>query len=185
MSWKRPSWQKPRTRAGMPQQPLHGVQVVQALVEQHAAALALPGGAPAAAGVVGLGAEPVGDDPAHAHDLAQFAALDELLDLQVARLGAQLEHAGENLLGILLVRGDQPLGVGFVRGDGLLHHHVQALLQRGDAQRGVLVMRRGDDHRVHQAGADQLLAVGEGLERLVAAPAWRARRRRRRRVRRG
>ena len=68
---------------------------------------------------------------------------------------------------MLLVRGDQPLGVGFVGGDRFLDHHVQALLERRDAERRVLVMRGGDDDRVHQAGANQLLAVGERLQRLV------------------
>ena len=64
--------------------------------------------------------------------------------------------------------GDQPLGVGLVGGDGFLDHHVQALLERGDAEGRVLVMGGGDDDRVHQAGANQLLAVGERLQRHVA-----------------
>ena len=68
---------------------------------------------------------------------------------------------------MLLVRGNQPFGVGFVGGDRLLDHDVQALLERRDAERGVLVMRGGDDDGIHQAGANQLLAVGKGLQRLV------------------
>jgi hypothetical protein len=55
---------------GHPDQPLKRVKLVQALVEQHAAAFAFPRRAPAAAGVVGLGAEPVRDDPVDAHDFA-------------------------------------------------------------------------------------------------------------------
>ena len=61
---------------------------------------------------------------------------------------------------------NQTLGVGLVGGDWLLDHHVQTLLERGDAQRRVLVMRRGDNNRIHQAGADQLFAIRKGLERL-------------------
>ena len=51
------------------------------LVQQHAAALALPGRAPAAAGVIRLRAEPVGHNPTHAHNLAQVARLEQLLNL--------------------------------------------------------------------------------------------------------
>jgi hypothetical protein len=50
---------------------------------------------------------------------------------------------------MLLVRGNQPLGVSFVGGDGLFDHHMQPLLERGDAKRRVLVMGRGDDDRIH------------------------------------
>src|SRR5690606_3139448 len=56
-----------RHPAGHPaRRPLQQVQVVWTLVDQHAAALALPGGTPAARGVIAPGAEPVGDDPADA-----------------------------------------------------------------------------------------------------------------------
>ena len=78
ISWYLPRLQKPRTLRRHAGQPLQQVEVVRALVEQHAAALALPGGAPAAGGVVGLGAEPVGDDPVDAADLAQLAVVDQL-----------------------------------------------------------------------------------------------------------
>ena len=65
------------------------------------------------------------------------------------------------------MRGNQPLGVRLVGGDGFLDHHVQALLKGRDAQRRVLVMRGSDDHGIHQAGANQFLALGEGLQRFV------------------
>ena len=63
--------------------PLHQVELVRALVRQHAAALAGPRRPPAALVVVLLGAEPVGDDPVHAPQLAQLAALDHLAHLDV------------------------------------------------------------------------------------------------------
>ena len=100
MWWKRPELAEAAHARGHAAEPLQRVEIVQALVEQHAAALALPGRAPAAARVIGLGAKPIGDDPVDAHDLAQFAALNQLLDLQIARLGAHLEHAGEDDLGM-------------------------------------------------------------------------------------
>ena len=63
--------------------------------------------------------------------------------------------------------GDEPFGVGFVRGNRLLDHRMHAGFERRDAQRGVLKMRRGDDDRIHLAGLDELLAVAENFQRLV------------------
>lgn len=60
--------------------PLEEIEVVRALVEQHAAALAGPSRAPAAGAVVGLGAEPICDDPIHAADFAELAGADEVAD---------------------------------------------------------------------------------------------------------
>lgn len=58
---------------GHPEKPADHVQVVQALIEQDTAAFTLPRGTPAAAGEVGFGAVPIGDDPVQANDFAQFA----------------------------------------------------------------------------------------------------------------
>ena len=44
---------------------------------------------------------------------------------------------------------------------------MYALTQRGDTQGRVLVMRRGNNHGVHQPGANQLLAISKDFERLV------------------
>src|SRR5699024_12530466 len=52
-------------------------QVVRALVEQGAAAVLLPAAPPAAGGVVGVGAVPVGHRPADPLDAAQFAAVHQ------------------------------------------------------------------------------------------------------------
>ena len=95
---------------------------MEALIEQHAAAFAPPGRAPAAAGVVRLSAIPVRDDPAHADDFAEIAVLDQFSDFQITRLGAELKHRGENLLRMSLRDSDEPFGIGFVRGDRLLDH---------------------------------------------------------------
>ena len=96
------------------EQPLHDIQIVKALVQEDAAALAFPGRPPTAAGVVGLGSKPIGHDPAHPDNLPNLTALDQLLDFEVTRLGAKLEHTREHGLGILFVRGDQPLGISFM-----------------------------------------------------------------------
>src|SRR4051812_39069175 len=51
-------------------EPDEQVDIVRALIEETPASLALPGGAPAAAGVVGFSAEPIGDDPTDACEFA-------------------------------------------------------------------------------------------------------------------
>src|SRR5204863_7122287 len=64
---------------GHADEPLHRVEIVQALVEQHAAAFALPRRPPAAARVIRLGAIPVTVDPVHAHNFAEVALSNQLL----------------------------------------------------------------------------------------------------------
>jgi hypothetical protein len=110
---------------------------------------------------------PVRVDPIDADELAQDAVPEEGSHLLVARLGPQLEHAGKDGAGIVPGRRNEPFGVGFVRGNRLLDQGVHAGLERGHAQGGVLEVRRGDEDRIHLAGADERLAVGEGLQGLV------------------
>src|SRR5205085_4830110 len=66
--------------------PLEDIEVVQTLVEQNSASLALPGGAPSATGVVRFRPKPIGHDPIHANYFAQLAALYHLTDFEVTRL---------------------------------------------------------------------------------------------------
>ena len=142
--------------------PLEEIEVVRALVEQHAAALAGPSRAPAAGAVVGLGAEPICDDPIHAADFAELAGADEVADFLVIEVGALVEHRREDLF-FVLVRGVEAQGVGLVDGDGFLDHHVEAGLKCEDAERGMLVMRGRDDQRVDEAGFDHVLNGRKGL----------------------
>src|SRR5262245_54173171 len=58
---------------GRSEQPLHDIQIMEALIEQYSPALPLPGRAPAAAGIIRLRPVPIGHDPTHPHQLAQFA----------------------------------------------------------------------------------------------------------------
>src|SRR5260370_883541 len=97
--------------------------------------------------------------PASSNRLVPGASPVELMHAP----GAQLVHSGENHVWISLVSGDEAFGVGFVRGDRLFHHGMNSRVERGDAQRGVLKVRRGDDDSVHLAGPDELFAVGEGF----------------------
>ena len=128
--------------------PLQQVELVRALVQQHAAAFALPRGPPAARIVIILRAEPVGDDPVHAADLADRPALDEVVHADVQRVGALVVHHGEQAPA-LFGGGVHLLDLLCVHPRGLFAHDVQALAQRADGQRRVAVMRHGDDDGVH------------------------------------
>jgi hypothetical protein len=147
---------------GHAEQPLEQVQIVRALVHEHAAALALPGAAPAAGGVVVVGAEPVGDFPVNAPHLAELAAVDEVLDFLEGGVRAHVEHGGEDFL-FVGVGGDEALTVGFVDGDGLFDQDVKPGVERLDADGGVGEVGRADEDGVDVAGADHFIDVGEGL----------------------
>ena len=135
---------------------------MRALIEEHAAAFAGPRGAPTAEFIVRLGAEPIRDDPVDAADRAEFAVVDEFAHLSVIGIGALIEHGGEDLFRIL-VRGDEAFAVGFLDGNRFLHEHMQAVLQGIDADGGVIVVRRGDEHGIDSARTDQLVAAGEAF----------------------
>lgn len=67
------------------------------------------------------------------------------------------------------VRSDEFFGIGFVDGDWFFNEHVQAGLERLNADRGMRVVRGRDEHRVHEARGDHLVgggkAAGAGLTR--------------------
>lgn len=148
---------------GHAEEPLQHIELVQALIDKHAATFTLPGRAPTAAGVVGFRAEPIGDNPGKPGDVAKLPFGDELFDLGVTRFGAQLEHAAEDELRMFFGDGNEAFGVGFVGRDGFLHHRVQAVFESGDAERRVLIMRRGDNDSVELAGFQELVRVAESL----------------------
>ena len=145
------------------EQPLQHVEIVQALIEQYSAAFAFPSRAPRTAGVISLAPKPIRVDPVHAGDFAEVAVADQRADFFVTRFDAQLKHAAEHELGIFQMRGDELFRVGFVSGDRLLDHQVQSRLERRDAERRVLIMRRGDDDRVHRLRADEFHRIAKHL----------------------
>ena len=143
-----------------PEEPLVEVEIVRALIQQHPAAFPFPAGPPPAAGVVGVGPEPIGAVPQDAADFPQFALFDEAFELFVERIGAELEHRPENLF-TPLVRGDEPLAVRLGNREGFFHHDVQPGFQRGDAHGSMEKVRGGDQHGINGAGGDHLLEVAE------------------------
>ena len=84
-----------------PQDPLPEIQLMRALVQQHAAALAAPGGPPVPAVIIVLAAVPVGDEPVGPADPPVPAALDQLPHLPVHAVGPLIEHHREHGFGML------------------------------------------------------------------------------------
>ena len=138
--------------------PLKQVQIVRTLVQKHASALSCPGCPPSARIVIGLSAVPVRDDPVHPFDLSVFAAVDDFIHFPVNAVGALIEHHGEHLIRFFrrLVHLADLL---CIDSGGLFAQSVQAVPQGGDHQPGVIVMRRGDQHRVTDAGFDQSVSI--------------------------
>ena len=104
--------------------PLEEIQIVWALVHENAAALAFPRATPAAGGVVVVGAEPIGHFPMDATHGAELAAVDEVLHLFEAGIGAHVKH-GRKDFGFVRVCRDEAFAVGFMNGNGFFHEDVQ------------------------------------------------------------
>ena len=148
-------------------EPAEQVEVVRALVEQDAAALAFPCRAPAAGVVVGLGAVPVGDSPTHAEQVADRAVGAQAFDVLPLGESALLEHAGKDEIGVLLARGfvvvDGLLRFECCHSQGLFNKHMQPALKRELGKLRVSGVRRGDEHGIDRARGDHLLGRVEAL----------------------
>ena len=124
--------------------PPEEIEIVRALVKEDSAALALPRGAPGAGAVVGVGAEPVGDDPGDAGDLAGLAAEDEFADFLIEGVGALVVHDAELEVWISLIgRNDFTCGLGG-DGEGLFNEDVEVRGESGKDHLGMAIMWRGD-----------------------------------------
>jgi hypothetical protein len=143
--------------------PLQKIEIVRALVEQHATTFADPGCTPTAGGVVGLAAEPVGDYPVDAADFTERTFLDQLANLLVGGVGALVEHYGKDLPPVLM-GGQEPLAVGLVDGDGFFDQHVQTRAKRSDADRDMEIVRCRDKDRIDRTGGDHRIRGRETLD---------------------
>ena len=76
--------------------PLPDIQIVGALIQEHAAALPVPGGPPAAGIVIGLSPIPVIDNPDKPLDLPKRSLLNQGPKLPVERVGALIIHDPEH-----------------------------------------------------------------------------------------
>ena len=144
--------------AGHSADPLDQIQIVGALVQQYAAAFTVPSGAPGAGIIIGLGAVPVGDDPVYPLNCTQFSAVHQLVHLTVYAVGALVKHHAKHLAALFsgLVHFPHCQGVHTGR---LFAHDVQSLFKGADSQRGVLVVRYCNEHRVADAAVNQLIAL--------------------------
>ena len=133
---------------------------MRALIEQNAAPFARPRRAPTARGIVGGGAEPIGDGPIDAAYRPERAVTHQIADRDVEWIGALVEHHGENCFGIG-VRGDEFFRVGLMHRNRLFDQADVAGLQRGDANGRVGIMRRHDEDRVDTGRSTARPSVGK------------------------
>ena len=144
---------------GQAAEPLEQVQLMGALVQQDAAALAGPGGPPSAGVIVALGAVPVRDQPGDALEGPELAAVDHFLELAVNAVGPLVEHHREGQFRMavgLLVHLPDLEGVDAGR---LFDQDVQAVPHGVDGQRGVLIVGHADHDGFADPGGDQFLAL--------------------------
>ena len=134
--------------------PLPQIQIVRALVEQHAAPFARPCGAPAAGIIIGLRPIPVGDQPVGAFDRTHLARSNDLLHFAVNMIGALIKHHGKHTVRFcrhLIHAAD----LFCIHAGRLFAHDMQVILHRLDRQTRVIVMRHRNMHRVHQSALNQ------------------------------
>lgn len=99
---------------GHAKDPLEQIEIVRALIEQHSAAFPLPCGTPSTRGIVGMCAEPIGDDPVDALNFSQLSSLNHAADLLINGIRSLVEHGREDLIRIAVGR-DESFAIGFMR----------------------------------------------------------------------
>ena len=121
---------------------------MRALIQENAAALAVPGRLPACCVIIGLGAVPVRDDPVHALHRAKLAALDHFVQLAIHAVGALVEHDREGLIALCsnLVHLADLLRINAC---GLFTDGMHAMGQRVDHKLRMKIMGRSDEDCVH------------------------------------
>ena len=98
-------------------------------------------------GVVGLSSKPIRDGPIDAPNLTELTGDHQLAELLIDRVGALVEHGCKNLIQSIM-GGNQPESVRLVNRDGLFDKEMQAGLQYGDSQSGVVIVRSADEHGI-------------------------------------
>ena len=108
-------------------------------------------------------------------DLAQFAGVDQFLQLLEGRMEAQHMADHEDALDASRRRRNRPFGIGDRQRDRLFDQHVLAVLDRPDGELGVELRRQRHDDGVDVVAREQL--VGRDRQAiLLAGEAFGARR---------
>ena len=155
-----------RNGYGHTAQPLEQIQLMRALVDQHAAAFSGPGASPSALIVISLRTVPVRDYPVYTLDTAQPAAFDEFLCETVQLVGALVIHYAEYEFGFGsrdLVHLSDRLRI---HARGFFDKCVQPFFQRVDGDYGVIVVRSGDKDGVYLSRVYQRLVIVEKFDAL-------------------
>jgi hypothetical protein len=79
-----------------------------------------------------------------------------------------LKHSAQDQLGVLRRHREESFGIGFVRGDRLLHHHMQTRLQCRNPQLRMLVVGRRYQHGVDRSGGYEFQGIAVDGNSLAA-----------------
>ena len=138
--------------------PQQQVQLMGRLVHQDAAALPLPGAAPAVAVVVG--AVPPAQHGHHAQDgPADLPCLDGLMDPHAGPVKTALHHGADGHM-VPLPRRDDPVAVLQTGGQRLFDQDIAAVFGRGDGRAAVGRVGRADADHIQPLCLDHLGHVG-------------------------
>ena len=132
---------------------------MRCLIDQHTAALAAPGSAPGALVVVALRTPPVRDDPVRPADGADFPVVDDLLESNVERVVALVEHDAEAELRVRLGEGIELLHLLGIDTGRLFDQRVHPAGEGVDAHLRVQKVRNAGDDGVDLAALQQLKVV--------------------------
>ena len=136
-------------------QPDQQVKLMRTLIQQNAAALTGPGSSPGTRIIVFLRPVPVGDNPAHALDGAQFFVFHHPSDCTVYAVCPLVEHQCQGLARSGRTTDHPFRGVRF-HSSRFLAKHMNSMAQRLYGQLFVEVMRHRDQDRVASCLPDQI-----------------------------
>ena len=128
--------------------PLQQIQLMRALIQEHAAPFSVPGRSPLPGIIVVLRPVPVRDDPVHSFDLSVFSALDQLMHADVNRIGPLIEHHRKRHFRMPVCAGNHLPHLLRIDTGRLLAHDVQMVLHRRNRQPRMLIMRNGNQNRI-------------------------------------
>ncbi len=152
---------------GHAEQPRKQIELVEGLIEEHAAAVL---GAPGRSQVVRVAAKAVRDRPDHAAHAPERAVPQTRAQREVAAIGPEREHGRKRKRRRPFVRGEQRVAPGDARREGLFEQEVRPAAESRE-RRGDMIERRRRDHPgVGHAGVGELRHAGERLGVFKAPP---------------
>ena len=148
-----------------PAQPLQQIQLMRALIQQHAAAFSVPCSLPARRIIIALGAIPVSHDPIHTLQRSKLTAFNHLMELSVDTIGSLVQHQRIHLITLCRDLIDLSHLLRIYAGR-LFTDHVYSMGQTIAGELRMKIMRCSDQDRVADTGVDHFLSVVKNLHLL-------------------